>query len=391
MMQNVKWIYLTIILTVTAMWLFIILLNDTTPTKTNKPSTSTKPQVVQQPPKPSELHLMAVGDIMMHEPQIVAGKTASGYNFDSFFEHIAHVLEPADFAFGNLETTLAGEAARYAGYPMFNAPDELADALKKANFDVITTANNHSLDRFEKGLLRTIEQLDRVNLLHTGTFASPEERDKPLIIEKNDIKLGVLAYTYSTNGVPIPQGKPYLINMIDKPLMAADIKNAKQAGVDLVVIAIHFGPEYWTKPNDEQKQIVDFLFESGADIILGSHPHVVQPYEVREWLDDNDQPRQGIVIYSLGNFISNQRDQPRDIGGILSIKIRKQNGATSIIEHEFIPTYVHRYESAGKRVYNVLPMAETIAERDYPPFRASDYAELEKRYKNMMEHVISAP
>ncbi len=390
-MQNVKWIYFTIILTVTAMWLLIILLNDTTPNKISKPPTSSKPKVVQQPPNPSELHLMAVGDIMMHEPQIVAGETANGYNFDSFFEHIAHVLEPADFAFGNLETTLAGEAARYAGYPMFNAPDELADALKKANFDVITTANNHSLDRFEKGLLRTIEQLDRVGLLHTGTFASPEERDQPLIIEKNDIKLGVLAYTYSTNGVPIPKGKPYVINMMDKPLMAADIMLAKQAGVDLVVIAIHFGPEYWTKPSDEQKQIVDFLFESGADIILGSHPHVVQPYEVREWLDDNGQPRKGIVIYSLGNFISNQRDKPRDIGGILSIKLRKQNGATSITEHEFIPTYVHRYVSNGKRVYNVLPMAETIKERNYPPFRTNDYVELEERYNKMMEHVTSAP
>ncbi len=355
----------------------------------NSPQPKSLPKPPQ--PQPTQLHLMAVGDIMMHEPQITAGKTADGYDFTSFFEYIAPTLKQADFTLGNLETTLAGEQARYAGYPMFNAPDELADALKAAHFDVITTANNHSLDRWEKGLYRTLEQLDRVGLQHTGTFATPEARNEPLIIQKDDIKLGVLAYTYGTNGMPIPDGKPYVINMLDEQLMAQDIRAAKAAGADLVVVSVHFGPEYWRKPSDEQKRTVDFLFNAGADIILGSHPHVVQPYQVRDLTNADGSKRKGVVIFSLGNFISNQRDQPRDIGGILSVKISKQNGTTTIGDVSFIATYVHRYENSNGRVYNILPMADLIKNRNYPPFKTADYVNIETRYQEMMDHVIAEP
>ncbi len=402
-MRNLKWqhlLYGLFILSITAYILFLHpQLQDTqkqsdsaSQQHNNKAASDSRQQKQPAtPPPPTELHLMAVGDIMMHEPQITAGKTATGYDFASFFEHIAPTLKQADFAFGNLETTLAGEAARYAGYPMFNAPDELADALKAAHFDVITTANNHSLDRWEKGLYRTLEQLDRVGLLHTGTFASKEARDQPLIISKDDIKLGVLAYTYGTNGMPIPEGRPYVINMLDESLMAKDIQTAKAAGVDMVVVAVHFGPEYWRKPSAEQKRTVDFLFNAGADIILGSHPHVIQPYEVRDITNLDGSTRKGVVIYSLGNFISNQRDEPRDIGGILSVKINKQNGTATIGDVSFIATYIHRYQTANGRVYNVLPIAEVIEKRNYPPFRPADYSKLEARYQEMMEHVISEP
>ncbi len=361
------------------------------PSLTPVPLTPTDPP---PPPQTDRLHIMAVGDIMMHEPQITAGQFGDTYDFTSFFEFIAPTLEVADLAFGNLETTLAGKALRYAGYPMFNAPDELADALQAAHFDVITTANNHSLDRKEKGVLRTLEQLDRVGLLHTGTFASAEARDQPLMLTKNNITLGVLAYSYGTNGVKIPDGKPYLINLIDEPLMARDIAAARVAGADFVVVNLHFGPEYKRFPSEWQKKTVDFLFDAGADLIFGSHPHVVQPYELRELTKPDGSKRTGAVIYSLGNFISNQRDEPRDIGGIFSLRLSKTGGLSRIDEAAFIPTYVHRYETAGRRVYNVLHMADLLAKRDYAPLSAGQYEQLQVRYDEMMEHVrrpISEP
>lgn len=337
------------------------------------------------------LNLMAVGDIMMHSPQVTAGKTSTGYDFRSFFQYIAPTLEKADLVFGNLETPLAGPQTGFTGYPMFNAPDEYADALKASHFNVLTTANNHALDRREAGILRTIEQLNQRGISHTGTFQTAEARNQPLIIEKNNIKLGILAYTYGTNGMTTPAGRSYLVNRIDKQLMQQDIAKAKAAGVDLVVVAMHFGNEYQRKPSTYQKDNVDFLFSAGADIILGSHPHVVQPYEIRTIPNADGTTRKGVVIYSLGNFISNQRDNPTDIGGILSINIVKSDNKIDIKETSFIPTYVHRYYTGSKRVYNVIPMEQTIMKHNYRPFTEADYTRLKSRYEEMMVHAVSAP
>lgn len=364
------------------------------PAKLTGPSKLTQPpQSPQAPAKPVDIELMAVGDIMMHGMQIKAGKLANSnrYDFASFFKFVAPTLQRADLAIGNLETTLAGEAARFTGYPMFNAPDELAFALKNAHFDVITTANNHTLDRGEKGLLRTIDQLKKHRFYHTGSFRSQKERDEPLIIDVKSIKIAILAYTYGTNGIPIPKGKPYLINLLDQRLMAADIQKARAKGADVVAVFPHFGPEYWRKPSDDQKRTVDFLFRAGADLIFGSHTHVVQPYEVRTLTDANGRQRKGVVIYSLGNFIANQMEHPRNIGGILSVRLQKANNKVTIGKTTFIPTYVHRFNSGGKPVFNVLPMAEILQKRNYSPFNAADYQRFEQRYLEITRHVISKP
>ncbi|MDQ0337573.1 poly-gamma-glutamate synthesis protein (capsule biosynthesis protein) [Caldalkalibacillus uzonensis] len=335
-----------------------------------------------------ELQLMVVGDIMMHMPQIEAGKTAEGYDFSPFFEKVQPVFEQADLVLGNLETTFGGPERGYSGYPLFSAPDELAEALKQAGFDVITTANNHSLDSGPQGLIRTIDTLEAAGLHATGTFRSTEERADVLVVEHNNISVAVLAYTYGTNGIPLPEGKEYLVNLLNEEEMKTDIKRAKQEA-DFVAVCIHFGAEYQSDPNEEQIQWVDKLFDWGADLIFGSHPHVLQPYEFREWVQDGTF-RQGVVIYSLGNFISNQREHPRDIGGILSVNLTKVGDQARIEDVDFIPTYVHRYWQDGQRAYQVLPMKTLVEERAYPQISEEDYNQLHNRYQQTLEHVTPA-
>jgi poly-gamma-glutamate capsule biosynthesis protein CapA/YwtB (metallophosphatase superfamily) len=339
------------------------------------------------PPKSSYLHVMAVGDIMMHMPQVDAGRSSKGYDFTSYFEDVKPLFAQADLVLGNLETTLSGSDVGFSGYPRFNSPDELADALQEAGFDVMTTANNHSLDRGEKGLKRTLDQLQRVGLKHTGTFKSGEDRNDHLIVTKNNISMAMLSYTYGTNGLPVPVGKEYLVNLLDEQKMERDIKKVKEMGADIVAVSIHFGQEYHRKPSEDQKEWVNRLFRWGADLIFGSHPHVVQPFEVRNWVTEEGQLKQGVVIYSLGNFISNQRKEPRDIGGIISVKIQKTGDSIDIQEVQFIPTWVHRYWNGNNREYRILPMQDMLEIRDYTELNEDRYQRLEQRYLEMMNHV----
>jgi poly-gamma-glutamate capsule biosynthesis protein CapA/YwtB (metallophosphatase superfamily) len=339
------------------------------------------------PPKSSYLHVMAVGDIMMHMPQVDAGWSSKGYDFASYFEDVKPLFAQADLVLGNLETTLSGPDVGFSGYPRFNSPDELADALQEAGFDVMTTANNHSLDRGEKGLKRTLEQLQRVGLKHTGTFKSAEDRNNHLIVTKNYISVAMLSYTYGTNGLPVPAGKEYLVNLLDEQKMERDIKKVKEMGADIVAVSIHFGHEYHRKPSEDQKEWVNRLFQWGADLIFGSHPHVVQPFEVRKWVTEEGQLKQGVVIYSLGNFISNQRKEPRDIGGIISVQIQKTGDSIDIQEVQFIPTWVHRYWNGNNREYRILPMRDMLEIRDYTELNEERYQRLEQRYLEMMNHV----
>lgn len=346
-----------------------------------------EPIIPTHSPKTTQVHIMAVGDIMMHMPQVNAGRTSEGYNFTPFFEDVKPLFDQADLVLGNLETTLSGSELGYSGFPRFNSPDEVADSLKKAGFDVITTANNHSIDKGEEGLLSTLDQLDRVGLNYTGTFRTEEDREHILMITKNEISIAVLAYTYGTNGLSIPRNKDYLVNLLDAEKMERDIKTAKELGADIVAVNIHFGHEYHLYPSDDQREWVNRLFDWGADLIFGSHPHVLQPYEVREWVSEEGEQRQGVVIYSLGNFISNQRKQTRDIGGIMSIQIRKTGELIEIEEVEFIPTWVHRFWNGNKRGYRVLPMAEMLEIRDYPELNEADYQREEQRYEEIVDHV----
>ncbi|MDP5273912.1 CapA family protein [Chengkuizengella axinellae] len=342
--------------------------------------------------------LYAVGDIMMHYPQILHGydKEVGQYSFDSYFTEVKDLFVDGEWVIGNLETPLAGEAVGYSGYPQFNAPEQLADALKNAGFNILTTANNHSLDRRENGVINTLKFLDERKIHSTGTAASREEAQQLLTVSKNEINMGFLAYTYGTNGIPIPEGKEYLVNLIDNDQMANDIQKLKTAGVDIVTVSVHFGSEYQRNPNELQKNIVKHLIKSGADIILGSHPHVVQPYEFLELQGYDGEMKKGIVIYSLGNFISNQGpDQGTalytDVGVIFKVAIEKHfpENKTVITHIETIPTWVHKYYADNKKNYRILPIKKMITSKEDEYLPSNTYPLLETYFEEVSQHLHS--
>lgn len=203
--------------------------------------------------------------------------------------------------------------------------------------------------------------------------------------------MGLLAYTYGTNGIPIPEGKSYLISLIDEKQIIEDISKLREAGADLITVSLHFGTEYQTVPNDEQKRLARVLIASGADIIAGSHPHVVQPYEVLETTDELGNTRNGLIIYSMGNFISNQRGDTKDYGVIFKVNVRKNmtDGTIELTEIESIPTWVHRYKPDTAYRYRILPVEETLAASSDTLLSKADYRELQENYNLLRNRLDS--
>lgn len=349
---------------------------------------------VEEPPRVEEISIGAVGDVMVHSPQYKAANVGGekGYDFNPVFEPIKKYIEEMDLAVANLETTLSGADKGYSGYPMFNSPEQIAEALKETGFDVITTANNHSLDRRSHGVQSTLDFLDEYNLEHTGTARSEEERDNILIKNIKDVSVAFLAYTYGTNGIPLPKDEPYLVNLIDKEQMELDISKAKESTVDLIIVSVHFGNEYQRKESEEQRELVDFLLEQGVDVVLGSHPHVIQPMEIRKVTTVDGEEKESFVIYSMGNFVSNQRDRYKDSGLILQLHFTKnfETNNTLLEKVEYIPTWVDKSNVGGKNQYHILAVEEAISlyENDQESLISQkDYEILQRTWKDTTEHL----
>lgn len=300
--------------------------------------------------------LCFTGDLMCHSTQFnYANVGADTFDFTGVYTEVKTFLSESDFTVGNLETVVAGKNKGYSGYPYFNAPDDFIYALKDAGFDLLITANNHALDQGWDGVKRTIEIINDNQLYQTGTFVSKEDRDSVRIFEINSITIAFLAYSENTNGLPIPKGKDFAINLIDEELMKNDIVKAREKNVDVVLVHLHFGQEYLREPDDYQKQIVNKIIEYGADIIIGGHPHVIQP--VNFFKTNNAKLDSGFVAYSLGNFVSNQRWRYSDAGLILNIQISKNILSDSIYIREvnYLPTWVFKGETEKGREYVILP------------------------------------
>ena len=260
----------------------------------------------------------------------------------------------------NLEVTLAGKP--FTGYPTFSSPKELAADCLHSGINVMVTANNHSCDRGKVGITSTLYQLDSLGIKHTGTFYDLIDRvmHNLLILEKNNLRVGVLNYTYGTNGLPIPN--PTQVNRLDTLQIKRDILSAQSRKLDKLIAVVHWGIEYATTPNEAQKRMADFLFRNGVDYIIGGHPHVLQPMELRGRAAESQQ----FVIYSLGNFISNQRKRHTDGGLMLKLTLVKgANKQTRLITPEYYLTWVHLYDKDGKKHYEILPCAET-EQQGYP-------------------------
>ncbi len=259
---------------------------------------------------------------------------------------------------------------------------------------MLTHANNHSLDYSKLGIEKTHEALERYGMPHTGTARTPEEREEVLVVEPvPGIRVAVLAYTASTNWIPLPE--PWSVNLVDDEQMPADIRRARsREDVDLVAVALHFGEEYAREPSEEQRYYVDVALQAGADIVLGSHPHVIQPIEVRQVRDEfgRDLPR--AVIYSLGNFISNQEGLYREAGLMLLIDVAKEDGVTRIEQVSFVPTWVHGYRVDGQQKYRVVAVEQAL--RDYeagldPLLTPADYQRLQEVWADTTRQAVGSP
>ncbi len=298
-----------------------------------------------------KVSLLFAGDAMQHTPQITAAKSNDGFNYDTCFYLIKERLLAADLAFVNFETTLAGKP--YTGYPTFSAPDEFALALKNTGFDVFFLANNHTVDKGKKGLERTIDVLDVMGIKHTGTFKNAMERDLyyPLIIIKNGIRIALLNYTYGTNGLPVHT--PNIVNLIDTVEIKKDLKWTSLYKPDIVVANLHWGNEYVTSPHRQQIELAQWLTKNGVRIVIGHHPHVVQPLSIELESDKI----QHVIFYSLGNFISNQRKINTDGGAIAEIVISKDEDSSNItIEScNYWLVWVDKYYANGKNNYRLIP------------------------------------
>lgn len=301
----------------------------------------------------TRISLLFLGDIMQHETQINAAynpKTGK-YDYSNCFRFLRPYFQSADLTIGNLELTLGGRP--YTGYPQFSAPDELVYALKDVGVDVLVTANNHSVDRRKKGLERTIRVLDSLGIPHTGTFTDTVERmnDYPLLLHRNGFRLALLNYTYGTNGIPVT--KPNVVNPIDTTLIRKDLKRARELNPDAIIVFMHWGNEYQNQPTRQQRQLTELCFKHGAQLVIGAHPHVLQPME---WNIEQNQ----LVVYSLGNFVSGQRPRYRDGGAMIQVGLKKivhaDTSMTTIDTANYRLQWVYRTVEA-KREFIVLPVS----------------------------------
>lgn len=312
--------------------------------------------------------ISVTGDIMLHMPQVRSGFNleSNNYDFVSVFEDIKPYISSSDIAIANLETVVAGEQYGFSGFPRFNSPEEILKALKETGFDVLTTANNHSIDQGKKGIINTIDSIEKYNMTNVGTYKEPTNRI--VIKEINGIKLAILAYTYGCNGLEsllTHEEMNYMVNIIDEVRIKEDIEMADTIGVDMTLVLIHWGNEYQLEPSQQQIVLGSNMVKWGADVILGSHPHVIQKSEIVQQDGQNK-----FIIYSMGNFISNQRRETMsnsrgrytEDGIILTLQFEKDRfrGETTIKDVDYIPTWVHRYYEYGKLEYKIVPTIDYI-------------------------------
>ncbi|MTI49746.1 CapA family protein [Sporosalibacterium faouarense] len=331
--------------------------------------------------------IVATGDIMFHTTQIISAfnKENGRYDFRSVFEKVKPYISSADLAIANFESVVAGPQYRYTGYPTFNSPIETLQALKATGLDVLSTANNHSLDKGKHGLINTIDKINELGMDSIGTYKEPSERVR--IKEINGIKIGLLAYTYGCNGLEsllTTSELGTMVNIIDENKIKRDIEKADELGADITAVVIHWGNEYQLSPSNEQIQLGEKMVQWGADIILGSHPHVIQKSEI---INHNGSNK--FIIYSMGNFISNQRRETLDLrndkytedGIIVKLQIEKDafSGETTIKDIDYIPTWVNRYEGSDKFVYEVLPTTDYLGNKD-SELSEEVYSKIEESY-----------
>lgn len=313
------------------------------------------------------LKIVMVGDALLHKSVYEDARTDKGFDFSPMLEPIAPLFESYDVRFYNQETILGGTQLGLSTYPAFNSPQEFGDAMLKLGFNLVSLANNHTLDRGEKGVKAMLEywrnaESKHSDLLTAGSYESAQDRATPRIMRKNGITYTMLAYTYGTNGIPLPKGKEYLVNVYTKQMLLEDIK-AVRPKVDLLIVSMHWGIEYEHSPSEEQRELARFLAKNGVDIIIGNHPHVIQPIEI---IDNT------FVVYSLGNFLSGQKGLAKNIGALIGLSLHKTKEGKIVfddIQSELI--YTHSTQGAHFRLYPFSKLTQSLL---------PNYKKIQKQY-----------
>lgn len=328
--------------------------------------------------KSTSINLTAVGDVMAHSPQLKAqyDSNSNTYSFDNNFKYIKKYIETSDLSIANLETTLAGEDIGYSSYPTFNTPDAIASALKNTGFDIISTINNHTFDKGSHGFDRTLSVLKELNFETVGTKSNVYDDDY-IIKDINGIKLGITSYSYGDiinsdkylNGIKISDECKERANIfsssnVNDAFNTINNTISKLNDTDMQILIIHWGNEYQRVPSKFQSELAQLLSDAGVDIIIGSHPHVVQPVEM---IKSSDGSNETLIVYSLGNLISNQRKETlgnsyTEDGLIISIDINKDssNSDAYVSNVKCIPTWVNKYSDNNKFVYEVVPIEDKV-------------------------------
>lgn len=339
----------------------------TAPTPTLTPSPLPTPTVTPTPtptPAPRQVTLLAVGDDLVHGSTLNGGLQADGtYDFNGFYRHLKDEISAADIAIINQETILGGAEFEYSGYPRFNTPDAMGDAIVNAGFDVVLHATNHTMDKGAKGIENCMNfwKTSYPEITVLGIFDSPEAQNTITVVEKNGIRIAMLNYTYSLNGLPLPENKNYLVTLLtwnNREYIRSQIRQAKEIS-DFVIVFPHWGTEYVYEPDKNQLFWTTLFAEEGVDLVIGAHPHVLEPVEWKTRPDGGEM----LVFYSLGNFISGQIEAPRLLGGIAEITLTEdENGSIKITESAVIPTVTHYSEHVGDGTYSTYRLSEYTEE-----------------------------
>ncbi len=307
---------------------------------------------------PDEAELLFAGDAMQHQSQLDASRRGKTYDYTGCFDAVKPYISSADFAVVNFEASIGGRP--HTGYPCFSAPEEYASALVDAGFDYFLLANNHILDRRDKGLHRTINALDSLRIPHSGIYHNSAARDtlSPEIVLVNGFRIALLNYTYGTNGITL-QG-PAIVNYIDQKKIGEDIARARSKGAEIVCVCIHWGDEYHLLPNASQRALADKLVDMGVDLIIGGHPHVIQPMEIRPRPDGS----KALLVYSLGNFLSGMKTDDTRGGAMVKVRLKRDSKGRALVDDA---SYSLVYVDPGFRLVPVSkaddPRAKTFRKR----------------------------
>ncbi len=313
-----------------------------------------EPEPVEEEPVETTITIGAVGDVLLHERVYVPAETEDGYDFMPMLQEVESLLAAPDFLMANQESMPGGVEIGLSTYPAFNSPQEIVSDLQTLGVDMVIGANNHTLDRGVQAVENALDFYDEIGMDYVGVYRDTADRETDRIVSVDDITLGVLAYTYGTNGIPIPEGHEDIVALIDPDRMQQDVERLREQ-VDVVIVHMHWGDEYAREPNAQQRELAQLLSEAGTDIIFGHHPHVLQPIDHLQ--QENGQ--ETFVFYSLGNFFSGQNFEYTDIGGVGTIEITKTTkGDEQIIDIQtphIEPTLVVLEDD----VYRMMPMADS--------------------------------